>query len=63
MILAETITILQNYIPIKKKITEDFAGGPLVKNPPAKKKKRICLPMHGTQVQSLVQKDPTCAGY
>ena len=40
MILAETITILQNYIPIKKKITEDFAGGPLVKNPPAKKKKK-----------------------
>ena len=23
---------------------------------------RICLPMQGTQVQSLVQKDPTCRG-
>ena len=23
---------------------------------------RICLPMQGTQVQSLVQEDPTCHG-
>ena len=25
-----------------------------------KKKKRICLPMQETQVQSLIQDDPTC---
>ena len=29
----------------------DFIGGPVVKKPPANS---------GTQVQSLVQKDPTC---
>ena len=23
---------------------------------------RICLPMQGTQVQALVQEDPTCSG-
>ena len=23
---------------------------------------RICLPMQGTQVQALVQEDPTCCG-
>ena len=35
----------------------------MVKNPPAKKKhKRIHLPMQGTQVQALVQEDPTCRG-
>ena len=25
-----------------------------------KKKKRICLPMQGTGVRSLIQEDPTC---
>ena len=32
----------------------------MVKNLPAKKKKRICLPMQGTRVPSLVWEDPTC---
>ena len=37
----------------------DFPGGPVVKNPPAKKKKRIRLPIQETQVQFLVPEDPT----
>ena len=40
-----------------------FPGGTVVKNPPAKKKKkRIRLPMQGTRVRALVQEDPTCRG-
>ena len=35
----------------KRKANQDFPGAQRI---------RICLPMQGTQVRSLVQKDPTC---
>ena len=48
---------------IMKSDLRDFPGGTVVKNPPAKKKKkRIRLPMQGTQVPSLVREYPTCRG-
>ena len=37
-----------------KKAEEGFPGGAVIK--------RICLPMQGTRVRSLVQEDPTCRG-
>ena len=48
---------LKNYIlEIRER---GLPGGPVVKNLPCKKKKRICLAMQGTPVQSLGWEDTT----
>ena len=52
---------------IKKPNNQDFPGGTVVKNLPARASLvvqwlRICLPMQGTWVRALVWEDPTCRG-
>ena len=54
------------HVSIKGK-AQDFPGGPVVKNPPARASLlaqwwRIHMPMQETQVRSLIQEDLTCRG-
>ena len=56
-------TVRYHLTPVRMSIikkSRDFPGGAVVKNPPAKKKKkRIRLPVQGTRVQALVREHPT----